>query len=166
MVSIEEKIHFLQDVSSFKALNDEQLKTLAELSDVEAHAAGTKIFSQGDPGNMLYIVARGLIALEREVTDETDTVSLRAVNPHEYFGEMSLFIEAPRSVTAIASKDSVTLSVSREDFSKFVRNYPDLLIELIQVLSQRLVEAYDKISEVTLNRKPRELRKLYDKLDF
>ena len=58
------------------------------------------------------------------------------------------------------------MSINRDDFSGFVRNYPDLLIELIQVLSQRLIEAYDKISEVTISRKPRELRKLYDKLDF
>jgi CRP-like cAMP-binding protein len=60
----------------------------------------------------------------------------------------------------------MTLRIRREAFVDFARQYPDLLIELNQVLSQRLVEAYDKISEVTRNRKPRELRKLYDKLDF
>jgi CRP/FNR family cyclic AMP-dependent transcriptional regulator len=167
MVSREEIIHFLKDVSSFKKLDDEQLKTLADQCEVETFNTGEIIFSQGDPGNTLYIVVEGQIAIERELTeDKTNTVAMKAVRPHEYFGEMSLFIEAPRSVTATALKDTVTLSICREDFRDFVYSYPDLLIELIQVLSQRLIEAYDKISEVTLNRKPRELRKLYDKLDF
>jgi hypothetical protein len=48
----------------------------------------------------------------------------------------------------------------------FAHQNPDLLLELNQILSQRLVEAHDKIAEVTSSRKPRELQKLYEKLDF
>jgi CRP-like cAMP-binding protein len=63
-------------------------------------------------------------------------------------------------------QDTVILQVRREAFVAFARENPDLLVELNQILSQRLVEAHDKISEVTHSHKPRELRKLYEKLDF
>lgn len=166
MLSIEEKSHFLRDVSAFNSLSEEQIKMLAEICEDLTYEAGSPIFKQGDKGASLYIVVDGLVGLEREVADETDTVSLTMVKAHQYFGEMSLFYDAPRSVTANAIKETMTLRIRREAFVNFARQYPDLLIELNQVLSQRLVEAYDKISEVTRNRKPRELRKLYDKLDF
>ena len=166
MLSIEEKSHFLRDVSAFESLSEEQIKVLAGICEDLTFEAGSQIFKQGDVGASLYIVVDGLVGIEREVTDETDTVSLTMVKPHQYFGEMSLFYDAPRSITTTAIKDTMTLRIRREAFVDFARQYPDLLIELNQVLRQRLVEAYDKISEVTRNRKPRELRKLYDKLDF
>ena len=105
--------------------------------------------------------------LEREVTDKNETVSLTIIKSCEYFGLFSLFSQAPRSATATAMKDSVVLQIKREAFVTFARQNPDLLIELNHVLSKRLVEAYDKIAEMTRSRsKPRELRKLYEKLDF
>ena len=64
-------------------------------------------------------------------------------------------------------KASVVLQIKREAFVTFARQNPDLLIELNHVLALRLVEAYDTIAEMTRSRsKPRELRKLYEKLDF
>lgn len=166
MPSAEEKVHFLREVSAFKSLSPEQLATLADLCEAHTVKAGSPIFRQGDRGGSLFIVVDGKVGIEREVTDESDTISLTLIKPHQYFGEMSLFYHAPRSVTATAITDTVILQIRRETFVAFARQYPDLLVELNHVLSQRLVEAYDKISEVTRSRKPRELRKLYEKLDF
>lgn len=170
MLSREEKIHFLKQVATFQHLNDSQLEKLANICEEELFPAGTRIFSQGDPGEALYIVVEGRVGVEREISDtsqdKTDTVSLMIVKDHEYFGEMSLFHDAPRSVTATALRDTRTLKVSQGDFGEFVEQYPKMLIDLNSLLCQRLVEAYDKISELKLSRKPRELRNLYDKLDF
>ena len=166
MLSKEEKVHFLKEVATFGKLTDQQFETLAEFCDEVFFTAGTPVFSQGDPGEALYIVVEGRVGVDREVTDKTDTVSLTVVKPQEYVGEMSLFHDAPRSVTATALRDTRTLRVSREDFAEFVEMFPRILIDLNYLLCQRLVEAYDKISELKLSRKPRELRNLYDKLDF
>ena len=111
-------------------------------------------------------MVEGQVTLEREIRRQTDTVSLTLVKPGNYVGEMSLFHDAPRSVTATALKNTVVLKLENDDFSDFAVKNPDLLVELNHILCQRLVEAYDKISEVTEHDKPRELRKLYDKLDF
>ena len=166
MLSIEEKVSFLKNVTSFKSLNATQLETLAGMCGENTYNIGEKIFSQGDTDGALYIVVEGQVALEREIRSQTDTVSLTLVKPGNYVGEISLFHDAPRSVTATAIKNTIALKLNNDDFSNFAIKNPDLLVELNHILCQRLVEAYDKISEVTEQDKPRELRKLYDKLDF
>jgi len=166
MLSMHEKVIFLKGVSSFTGLTVEQFERLAEICEEENFAAGDQIFRQDDPGGALYIVINGQVALEREIRCQTDTISLTIVKPNEYFGEMSLFHDSPRSVTATAFRDTMVLKLDNVDFVAFARQNPDLLVELNHILCQRLVEAYDKISEVTRNQKPLELRKLYEKLDF
>ena len=166
MLTIQEKVRFLRDIPTFDALTSKQIESLAALCETHTFTASSYIFRQGDLGNSLFVIVDGRVAIEREVSNETDTVSLTIVKPHEYFGEMSLFYDVPRSVTATTMQDTVVLQIRQDAFMAFARQNPDLLVELNQILSQRLVEAHDKIAEVTCNRKPRELRKLYEKLDF
>ena len=166
MLTTQEKIHFLKDIPTFGSLSPEQIEKLADLCETQTFSSSCHIFRQGDLGSSLYIVVEGRVAIEREITDETDTVSLTIVKPHQYFGEMSLFYDAPRSVTATAMQETLLMQIRRDRFVAFARQYPDLLVELNHILSQRLVEAYDKVAEITRSRKPRELRKLYEKLEF
>ncbi len=165
-LSQEEIVGYLRRVSAFKKLVDEQAEELAKISQVRQFARGDELFKQGDKNGGVYIVVSGKVIIERELDRNNSSVSLMVAKPVESLGEMSLFVDAPRSVTATALENTVTLWIDNDDFVSFISRYPDLLLELCKVLSQRLVEAYDKIAEVTLNRKPRELRKLYDKLDF
>ena len=83
---------------------------------------------------------------------------------YTYFGEMTLFDNSPRSGNAIAVQDTLVLKLSREPLLALTRQYPDLSLKLINVLSQRLREANDRIAQLTTT-KPRELHKLYDKLE-
>jgi CRP-like cAMP-binding protein len=91
-------------------------------------------------------------------------VRLSNLDAHSYFGEMTLFDNSPRSATAIALQDTLTLRLRREPLIALSRQYPDLSLELINVLSQRLREANDQIAQLTRTR-PRELQKLFDKFD-
>ena len=166
MLSVEEKIQFLREVPSFKSLSAEQIETLADFCKAVTFEAGSTIFRQGEIGNSLYIVVDGRVGIEREVADENDTVSVTMINPGEYLGFFSLFNQAPRSTTATAMADTVILQIEHDAFVAFALQNPELLAEINRVLVERLLEAYDKIAELTRKRKPRELRKLYDKLDF
>jgi len=166
MLSIEQKISLLKKVSSFTSLSDHQFETLANMCIVEKFQAGERIFSQGDPGGALCIVVYGKVTLDRDIHDKTDTISLRTIKAGEYFGVMSLFHEAPRSAHATATETTIILRLDAKDFNTVANDNPVLLRELNQILCQRLVEAYDKISELTQHNKPRELQNLYDKLDF
>ena len=166
MFSAQEKVQLLRNVSSFQELSDGQVGNLADLCKEKTFPQGEIIFRQGEKGGVLYIVVEGKVVIEREIKDRTDSVSIMTARPYNSLGEMSLFYDAPNSVTATALEDTRTLWMANDVFVQFARHDPDLLVELCQVLSKRLVEAYDKISEVISDQKPRELRKLYDKLDF
>ena len=168
MLTTDEKRIFLKDVLPFKSLSQNEFDELSKICESCTYNVGETIFKQGELGGALFIVVKGQVLLQREVVRDTSTISLNVVKAHQYFGVMTLFHHAPYSVTAAALDATTILRIGRSAFVDFARQYPDLLIELNQVLSQRLAEAYDKISEITSNhnRKPRELRKLYEKLDF
>jgi CRP-like cAMP-binding protein len=166
MLSIDEKRDFLKVVPMFRSLSEKQLMQLADLCETLVYQAGKDIFRQGEIGGALFIIVEGQVLVQREVVRKTSTVSLNVVKSRQHFGEMTLFSDSPYSVTATVLKKTILLRVQRSSFVEFARDNPGLLIELNQVLSQRLEEAYDKISEITRSRKPRELRNLYKKLDF
>ncbi len=166
MLSIEEKTSLLRNVSSFHDLNENQLTELAGLCKEKIFSSGDIIFKQGQKGGEIYIVVDGKVAIEREIKDRSDSVSIMFITPYDSLGEMALFYDAPNSVTATAMEDTRTLWMENDSFIEFAKTDPELLIELCEVLSKRLFEAYTKISEVTSERKPLEMRKLYDKLDF
>ncbi len=166
MLSAQEKVQLLRNVSSFQDLDDKKLNVLADLCKEKTFSTGDIVLKQGEKGGHIYIVVEGKVAIEREFKDRSDSVSIMFVTPYDSLGEMSLFYDAPNSVTATAMVDTRTLWMENDGFIAFAKTDPELLVELCEVLSKRLFEAHAKISEVTSERKPVEMRKLYDKLDF
>ncbi len=164
MLSTIERVIFLKEVPFFQGMTIEQLKVLAEICEEEFFEQDTQIFEQNDPGGVLYVVVNGRVAIEREAQRKGSVVRLATMDAHSYFGEMSLFDRGPRSAAARTVQDTLTLRLRREPLVALVRQYPDLALELINVLSQRVREANDRIAQLTRSR-PRELDKLYDKLD-
>ena len=163
MLSTLEKLVFLKEVPFFQSMTVNQLKALAAVCEEEWFAEDTHIFEQGDPGGALYVVVDGRVGIEQEKR-KGSFVQTATIGPHSYFGEMSLFDDSPRSTGAVALRDTMTLQLRREHLIELARQNPDMSLRLIDVLSQRLREANDRIAELTRSR-PRELNKLYDALE-
>ncbi len=163
VLSTIEKIIFLKQVPFFQGMTIDQLRTLADVCEEEFFEADRQIFSQEEPGGALYVIVNGKVGIEQEKRSGS-FVRLATVGPRSYFGEMSLFDSAPRSASAITLQDTLTLKLRREPLIALARRYPDLSLELISVLSQRLREANLRIAELTKTR-PRELQKLFDQLE-
>jgi CRP-like cAMP-binding protein/HEAT repeat protein len=165
MLSAIEKIIFLKEVSFFQNMSVEQLKVLATICEEQVFVEDQVIFEENDPGDALYVVVQGRVGIERQSDSRSGSVArLATLEERAYFGEMTLFTKGPRSTRAVALKNSLLLRVRREPLVALIRQYPDLSLELINVLSDRLREANDQIVQLTRSR-PRELHKLYDKLD-
>lgn len=165
MLSAIEKIIFLKEVSFFHNMSVEQLKVLATVCEEQVYNEDQAVFRENDPGDALYVIVQGRIAIEREADKKGGSVArLATLEDRAYFGEMTLFNGNPRSTRATALKNSLLLRVRREPLVALIRQYPDLSLELINVLSDRLREANDQIVQLTKT-KPRELHKLYDKFD-
>ncbi|HEX9924299.1 MAG TPA: HEAT repeat domain-containing protein, partial [Anaerolineae bacterium] len=163
LLSTVEKIIFLKQVPFFKGMTVYQLDVLAKICEEEFFNEDQWVFNQGDPGGILYVIVTGSVGIEQEKR-KGSFARLATLGPYHYFGEMSLLDNGPRSAAALAVQDTLTLRLRREPLIALARQYPDVSLELIQVLSERLRQANNRIADLTRAR-PRELQKLFDQLD-
>ena len=91
-------------------------------------------------------------------------VRVATFGPQAHFGEVTLFDKGPRTASAVAIQDTLTLCLRQEPVMVLARQYPELLLELIHAINRRLREAYDHIVELTRSR-PRQLHKLFDQFE-
>ena len=159
MLSTIEKIIFLKEVPFFQGMTIDQLRVLANVCEERMFHEDTVVYSAGDPGGILYVVVNGRVGLEQE--KRTGSARLATIDAYSYFGEQNLFDNSPRTTSAVAIQDTLTLQLRREPLIVLARQHPDLSLELINVLSERLRDANDRIAELTRTR-PRELHKLFD----
>ena len=159
-----ERIIFLKQVNLFQSMTIDQLKVLASICEEEMAPQGKTIFAEGDPGGVVYVVVSGRVGIERPGERTGSLVRLATLESHASFGEMNMFDDSPRSASAVAVDDSLLLKLRAAPFLALIRQQPDLSLELIKVLSQRIREANDQVARLSRST-PRQLQKLYDKLE-
>jgi HEAT repeat protein len=146
MVSLIERIMFLKQVSIFQSIPLEPLKAIASVCEPEFYSSNTTIFEQGEASGGLYVVTGGQVAIEVK-SRQTGHIRLATLGVNAYFGEMSLFNNRPRSASALALQDTDLLKLSRVSFIRLVRQFPDMSLTLLDVLSQRLAEVNEQLAE-------------------
>jgi HEAT repeat protein/CRP-like cAMP-binding protein len=164
VLSTIERVIFLKEAPFFQDMTVDQLKVLANICEEQLYPEEARIFEEGDPGGALYVVVSGRVAIERGGQRKGSVVRLATIEAHSYFGEMSFFDDSPRSAAAVAIQDTLMLRLRHEPLVALARQHPDLSLALINVLSQRLRQANDRIAQLARSR-PSELERLYDKLD-
>jgi CRP/FNR family transcriptional regulator, cyclic AMP receptor protein len=93
---------------------------------------GQRIFAEGDPGDYLYAVLEGEVAITRG-DRQVATIVVGGV-----FGEMALIDQKPRSATATARTDVRLAAIDRNRFLDLVHNTPFFAVQMMQVLSDRV----------------------------
>jgi CRP-like cAMP-binding protein len=100
---------------------------------------GEVVFRQGTPGDRMFIILDGMIEIIREA-GKSDIVQAR-FGKGNFFGEMALISDRPRTATARAVTSSVLMPVSRDDFLRRIKNHPDVALYVVRVLIIRLRKA-------------------------
>jgi len=96
------------------------------------------IFEEGSIGSEMYLIHSGRVLLSGR-QDETQQVPLVVLNPGDFFGEMALVDDSPRSATASAVEDDTELIVmDRAGFLFMVRQQPEFALSLMHTLCRRL----------------------------
>lgn len=158
-----ERVVFLKGVAFFQGMTVEQLRVLATVCEEQRLSKDTRIINQGDTGGTLYVIVDGRVGIEQEKRPGY-AARVATLGMRNYFGETNLFTNRPHTTSAIALQDTFTLQLRREPILALVRQYPELSLELIHLLSARLDEANNRIAELTRVR-PNELNRLFDKFD-
>lgn len=106
----------LTRVPLFAGLTPPQLQRVADVSTVKLFAAGTTIVRLGEPGDTFYVILDGHALVVRETGRP---LKLRV---GDFFGELALIEDAPRSADVIATDNVTALTVGRDAFAKLLRS--------------------------------------------
>ena len=139
----------LRAVALFRDLSDEHLNGLARQVVRRRYSRNELIFSQGDPGDGLYILIEGHAGITRQNPDG-DELILTLHEPGEYFGELALFDREPRSASAVAIEACSVLFLGRDAFRTFLQGHPEALLVCLEVMSGLLRRCTDLADEVAL----------------
>jgi CRP/FNR family cyclic AMP-dependent transcriptional regulator len=127
----------LAGVPLFSLLHDEERAALAErLERIEA-PAGKTMFLRGDPGNAMYIVRAGSVEIFFK-NDTGERIVLETARTGQFFGEISLLDEGPRTASAVVKEDLDALVVDRGDLAEFLKQHPEASMDLLAAMGRRL----------------------------
>ncbi len=161
-LTLVEKLVLIKDVSFFQGMTVDQLRILANVCEEEIYPADSRLYTEGDPGGVLYVVVSGRVGLEHEKY-KGSFARVATIDAGSFLGETNFFDNNCCSNSAIAIQETRTLRLRREPLIALARQYPDLSLKLINGLSVRLREANEHIAELTRTH-PQILNKLFDQL--
>jgi CRP/FNR family transcriptional regulator, cyclic AMP receptor protein len=131
-------IDTLRQVPLFESLDNEAASTLCHLLESLDCKAGTSLFRAGDEGDAMYLIERGKVRICVRATDGRE-VTLTELERGDFFGEMALLDDGQRrSADAIVAEDARLAVLSREHFLSFLRSSPEVALEMLTALANRL----------------------------
>ena len=130
-------IDTLRQVPLFESLDDKKAKELSELLETLDCKAETFLFRTGDAGDAMYIIEHGKVRICMQAIDGHE-VTLTELGRGDFFGEMVLLDGQRRSADAVVAEDARLALLSREHFLSFMRSNPDVALEMLTALANRL----------------------------
>jgi CRP-like cAMP-binding protein len=137
----------LEAVPLLRSLAAPELHALAAELHSASFRPGTVIFDHGDPGSTLYIISTGQVKISVD-TAEGREVTLAILEAGEFFGELSLLDDLPRSATATALTQTEVVLLSRARFLATVKSHPPIAREVLATLGRRLRHADTLIEDI------------------
>ena len=132
MLPLVERVGFLRTIPLFHELPAEDLLRVAKIASSKPLTSGSVIFHKGDPGDMLYLI------LEGEVAVKDGGRVIAKLGAGEFFGELALFDDQPRSADAVANQPGEVLTLAGADLEELMERRPVIAREIIRVLTRRL----------------------------
>ena len=130
-------IDTLRQVPLFESLDNEAAGELCHLLESLDHKAGTFLFRAGEAGDAMDLIERGKVRICVR-TPQGHELTLTELGRGDFFGEMALLDGQRRSADAVIAEDARLAVLSREHFLSFVRSSPNVALELLAALANRL----------------------------
>lgn len=135
-MTLEAEVAALKKVTLFRGIDDAKLRLLAFISERVTFREGERLMEQGEKGDVAFIILKGSAdVLIRTAKGEERVAS---VGENDFVGEIAILIDVPRTATVQATSSVSALAVSKDDFFKLLRNFPDMALEVMRVLAHRL----------------------------
>ncbi len=144
-MSLDEEVDLLRNIPLFSNVEPSKLKLLAFTSKRLTFPAGQELFHQGDMGDAAYIIIDG----KADVTVSTPAgeITVAQVGKNELVGEIAILCDVPRTATVKAATEVTTLAISKELFFQMVTEFPEMAVEIMRELAQRLERTTSQLRE-------------------
>lgn len=144
-MSLNEEVELLRNIPLFSKIDPSKLKLLAFASERVTFGAGQELFHQGDHADMAYIIIEG--SADVGVDTPGGEISVAQLAKNDIVGEIGILCDVPRTATIRAIDSVTTLAISKDLFFQMVREYPDMGIEIMRELADRLEKTTIQLRE-------------------
>lgn len=127
----------LGHVSLFNLLDEHERAILSERVDLVDRPQGHLLFNYGDPGDALFVVASGKVEMYFK-NDTGERIVLETARAGDFFGELSLLDNGPRTTAAVVTEDAKLIVVDRADLDELFRLKPTAAMDLLAATGRRL----------------------------
>lgn len=110
---------------------------------------GTVLFREGEPGREMFVLQSGRVAISKKVRDVEKVLAL--LGPGEFFGEMAIISNKPRSASATIEDDARLLVIDPKTFEGMIRGNSEIAVRMIKKLADRLADADAQIETLLLS---------------
>lgn len=138
-----EKVLLLKSLALFSNTPEDILAELVTIIQEGEVEQGTVIFSEGEPGDCMYIINAGSVRIHKGNT------TLAILGEKEVFGELSLLDAETRSATATAESDCFIFKIGQEPFYELIESRPEVAKGFLKILCSRLRQLNDKTASLT-----------------
>ncbi|MCL6642797.1 MAG: cyclic nucleotide-binding domain-containing protein [Candidatus Bipolaricaulota bacterium] len=137
-----EAVKFLKKTPLFAQFSEKELEALFSTAKVREFDAGSTIVREGDPASIgFYLVLEGQVEVRK------GQKTLAKLGAGDYFGEMALILDAPRSADVIAVQKTKCLMITRWELRSIISSYPDVALKMMGELARRLSATNQALKE-------------------
>ncbi len=141
-------IELLKRINLFENLSEQELEKILKICVKQTFAKDAVIFKEGEPGDRCYIITTGAVRISKFIPNIGEE-ALAVLKPGDYFGEMALIDNFPRSAHAIANDDVDVFAVNKTELDRLLISDRDLGYKIFwtftRTLSKRLRETNEKL---------------------
>lgn len=145
-MTLDIEVDALRKVPIFKGIEQAKLRLLAFISERMNFDAGEDLCVQGEPGDTAYVILDG--TADVVVNTPQGPRRVAQVKQNDFVGEISILCDIPRTATIRAKTDLGVLAISKDNFLKMLREFPEMGFEVMRVLAQRLEKTTRDLAEV------------------
>jgi len=145
-VALSDKILLLKKIDIFEGLSVAELSAVGSVTEQVFHKAQEIVIRAGEIGETMFLILDGEVSVH--IPDQTGgEIEVDRIRSGDYFGEMALFENIPRTATVRTQTRTRLLVLHKQEFNEIVREYPQIALEICKVLSARIRKLHGRIKQ-------------------
>lgn len=142
---LKDEVQMLRRVPLFSNVEPGKLKLLAFTSDRVTYRPGEALFHQGDAGDAAYVILNGKADIL--VESASGPIKIAEVEKNSIVGEIAILCDVSRTATIQTTSTLEALRIRKDHFLKLLTDFPEITIEIMRVLADRLSHTTSELTE-------------------